>query len=801
MRRLSFCVLIPGLFAIQCLGQAASPTLSILRIEAVQVVQDSSGSVPLIAGKSTVIRVYVAQSPTNDPISVTGALRVSRDGHDVVIDSESSATPASPTTTDLRPLREHIESSLNFRLPSEGLQPGDIEVQVTQLRRTAPGPEVDLPCGNCAAKKFALKLVDRPPLNVRLVGLRYRAGTPPTGYVARLLDFELIDSWLKRVYPTGDVEVTKCFLDTDEQWPFDCTTANTIVANLRTKELSYAGPRSTEGPQPNACGIPPRSAAELAKTHYYGVVFDGGGFMRGCANKIPDAVDYNAVASGPTGDPSRWQNFQWDSDGSYGDWYAGHEIGHLMGRLHPGKCGSSPDDTHYPFTTGRISGADGDLVGIDVGYPPRNILLAALPGTIWSDTMDYCDHVWQSAYTFNAISTRLESERNPSAAGPQPGGQQSAEPQITSQQLLNVIALVNLSARTGKLRFINRVSQGVITASATTHDASIRVLDGSGHILRELAVAVQLDIPLSEVRKGIINETFTFDPGTAEIDLLVGDSVVDKQTIGAAQPVVANVTASVVQGPLDSNLGPSAMQQPKISVKWEGSDPDHDKLYYNVELSKDSGLNWTTIATALQDTRLDVNPSMVGTAGHLLFRVEASDGLQTATSSPTELMTGTSNQEVRTHVTWSIYHEGCDLYYVPQGKGPLEDILRPIDELRKCFLATQAHNPAAQQLITAVNDSDLQTICQDASKGIPETFELFVNFEWVARHEKQLDTFRKLAAAGKFDQIRSIYKLAQRHNPNTVNLLSAVSNRTIRDMVNSIHDFDPSKQPKLQSIE
>ena len=800
MRRLSFYVLTHGLFAIHCLGQAV-PTLSILRIEAVQVVQDSGGSVPLIAGKSTVIRVYVAQPVTNDLLRVSGALRVSRGGHDVVLNSESSITPVSAVNTDLRALRERIESSLNFSLPVEAIQPGDIEVKVVQLRRTAPAPEVDLPCDNCAVKKGALKLVDRPPLNVRLIGLRYKAGTPPAAYVARMLDFELIDSWLKRVYPAGDIEVTKCILDTDEKWPFDCRTANAVVANLRTKELSYVGQGSTEGPQLNACGIAPRPAAELAKTHYYGVVFDGAGFMRGCANKIPDAVDYNAVASGPTGDPSRWQNFQWDNDGSYGDWYAGHEIGHLMGRLHPGKCGSSPDDTRYPFETGRISGADGDLVGVDVGYPPRNIPLAALPGTIWSDTMDYCDHVWQSAYTFNAISTRLESERKPSSAGPQPGGQQSTEPEITTQQLLNVIALVDLSSGTGELKFVNRISQGVITPAATTHEASIRVLNGSGQVLRELAVDVQLDVPPSELRKGIINQTFKFDPGTAEIDLLIGGSVVDKQTIGTAQPVVANVTASVVQGPLDFNLGPSAMQQPKISVQWEGSDPDRDKLFYDVQVSKDSGLTWTTIATALQDTRLDINPSMVGTASHLLFRVEASDGLQTATSSPTQLMIGTSNQEVRTHVTWSIYHEGCDLYYVPQGKGPLADIIRPIDELRKCFLATQAHNPGAQQLITAVSDSELQTICKDASKEIPEIFELFVNFEWVARHEKQLDAFRKLVAGSKFDQIRSIYKLAQRHNPNTVNLLSAVSNRTIRDMADSILDFDPSRQPKLQSIE
>jgi len=798
MRYISLCVLVHCLFAIQSLGQVV-PNLSVLRMEAVQVVQDSRGSVPLIAGKSTVIRVYVGQSPTNDPINISGVLKVSKDGHDTFVNSDSSIIPTSSSTVELRPLRENIGSSLNFRLPTETIQPGSIEVQVAQLRKA--NPEVDLPCVNCGVQKLALKLVDRPPLNVRLVGIRYRAGTPPSAYVARLFDFELIESWLKRVYPAGDVEVTKCVVDTDEKWPFDCTTANTLVADVRTKELSYIGPTSTDGPQANACGVPTRPAAGLAKTHYYGVVFDGAGFMRGCANKVPDVVDYNAVASGPTGDPSRWQNFQWDRDGSYGDWYAGHEIGHLMGRLHPGKCGSSPDDLNYPFPTGRISGPDGSLVGLDVGYPPRNMPMAALPGTIWSDTMDYCDHVWESAYTFNAISTRLESERSSSSAGPEPSGQQSTEPQITSQQLLNVIALVNLSDRTGKIKFINRVSQGVVTPTAAQHDVTIRVLDQGGQVLRDLPVAVQLDVPSSGARKGIINATFSFDPGTKEIQLLIDGTTIDKQTIGTAMPSVANVKASVGQGPVDFTLGPSTMQQPKISLKWEGSDPDHDKLFYDVQVSKDSGLTWATIATGLQDSRLDVNPTVMGTSNHVLFRVQASDGLQTATSDPTQLMIGANNEELRTHVTWSVYHEGCDLYYTPQGKSPLDDTLRPVGELRKCFLATQAHNPAAQQLISGAGDSELQNISKDASTRIPETFELFVNFEWVARHEKQLDAFRKLEAENKYDQIRSVYKSAQKHNPNAVNLLSAVSNRTIRDMVNSMHDIDPTKQLKLENIE
>ena len=63
-----------------------------------------------------------------------------------------------------------------------------------------------------------------------------------------------------------------------------------------------------------------------AASHYYAMVADNAGFMRGCAVGV--------VASGPTG-TSDWG---WDFDGTYGDWYGGHELGHTYGRGHANFC-------------------------------------------------------------------------------------------------------------------------------------------------------------------------------------------------------------------------------------------------------------------------------------------------------------------------------------------------------------------------------------------------------------------------------------------------------------------------------
>ena len=77
----------------------------------------------------------------------------------------------------------------------------------------------------------------------------------------------------------------------------------------------------------------------------------------------------------------------WDFDGTYGDWYTGHELGHTFGRKHPGFCGETHDDPAYPFVAGQLSNADDAYVGFDVGDASFGLTMTALPGTDWHDVM------------------------------------------------------------------------------------------------------------------------------------------------------------------------------------------------------------------------------------------------------------------------------------------------------------------------------------------------------------------------------------------------------------------------------
>jgi hypothetical protein len=162
--------------------------------------------------------------------------------------------------------------------------------------------------------------------------------------------------------------------------------------------------------------------------------------MRGCSNSIPSSADPSVPASGPTGS----NGWTWDPGVSYGGWYAGHELGHTLGRSHAGPvAGRNPNnaevgpcaynqtsgspyylcnalpcsmtegpDHNYPYPASQLVGPSQADVGYDEGDATNNLNLAALamPSPKWHDIMSYCDYEWLSDYTYRAVMDRLRAE-------------------------------------------------------------------------------------------------------------------------------------------------------------------------------------------------------------------------------------------------------------------------------------------------------------------------------------------------------------------------------------------------------
>jgi hypothetical protein len=364
-------------------GDVAAQPLQLDAVEVTQAIQHLSQAVPLVAGKRTVVRLYLSQY-ASAPISVQGQIAVRQAPADPVVTVSSAATvtldPAQ--AGDVAAKRDQATRSLNFVLPVTQTSEGPLLVTITSITDATTGAPLTLGGEVRPTVWFHFS----PPLRVRLLGMRYQQGSPPVTHIPSDLDFDLLVSWLTRAYPVGQVVSERVLVTATPTPPFTCGAINAQLAAIRALDVG---------------------GGEDPLTHYYGVVSDAGFFMRGCAAGIPATPAPETVASGPAGSGS----FGWDFDGSYGDWYGGHELGHTFGRKHPGFCGETKDDLdNYPYDKGQIGSSDASFAGFDVGDPVNSLPMVALPGVQWTDVMTYCNFQWLSAYTYQAVRLRLLAE-------------------------------------------------------------------------------------------------------------------------------------------------------------------------------------------------------------------------------------------------------------------------------------------------------------------------------------------------------------------------------------------------------
>ena len=367
-------------------GPAPAAALAMLGSEIVQCVQDLANSVPLIADKVTVVRVYLDPTSVERAGKVAGEIAWSRGASETYLPALNtiSIDPSNPIKLDQQ--RADFANSLNFKLPPEALGAGKLRVRLSRLFQPGGG---DLPIGVPAPVDVVLN--EAPTLRIRVIGLRYKSGQKDVSPAA--IHFAYLKSFLLRAYPTASLEWSQIVVDADFKAPFDGSTAdlaNAQLAALRSREVSS--------------GVD-------ARTHYFGLVDDDGSrnFMRGKAFTIPGTPQPDIVASGPAGVPN---GFAGDRDDSYADWYGAHELGHTFGRYHPGFPPGQQDasDAGFPYANGCISTPDGKFAGLDVGDPALGLPMTALAGTNHHDVMTYADDQWLSPYTYMAILDRLIAE-------------------------------------------------------------------------------------------------------------------------------------------------------------------------------------------------------------------------------------------------------------------------------------------------------------------------------------------------------------------------------------------------------
>ena len=576
-------------------------------IEVTQGLQDLAQSIPLFAGKRAVVRVYLSHY-SSPGITVRGEISVRQGPSDApfVIPSNNTVVLDPADAGDIPAKRNDVTRSLNFVLPHAS--EGPLGITLTSVTNAVTDDAVSVG----SERRPAIWFHATAPMRVRVLGIRYTQDG--VAHVPTPIDYALLLSWLARAYPTGQVISTTAVVDGSTAPPFVCDDVNAQIAAIRALDMAAGGDE---------------------RTHYYGLVSDTGFFMRGCTAGIPSSPSPSTVASGPTG-PATWG---WDGDGSYGDWYGGHELGHTYGRRHPGFCGETQSDLdNYPFANGQLANSDASFAGFDVGDPVNGLPMVALRGTQWRDVMTYCDFQWLSPYTYLGIRRRLADEHNLGADGEGGAGgfggrpdqrfphtsrrdsraSQRVEPAAAmGDVVVSVVARVNLTKRTGEILYVNPLERLIASSRERPGPALLRVKGVGDKVLQETPVPVKLN---SELRSGadqvgIVDAVLRVDASTRVIELVLEGNVVDSYGVGGNLPSVRALR--VVQGAAR-----------EIAVVTDAEPPVERGQTYSVQVSTDGGQSWQAVATGLKRPALDLDRSQFRAGQEVHVRVVATNGLQ-----------------------------------------------------------------------------------------------------------------------------------------------------------------------------
>jgi len=333
--------------------------LSVSSLEITQAVQTPTNTVPLVAGRPTVLRVY-PHTNTLDPITgVSISITATRNGQLL----PGSPLTLGPANVVANPARADINSSFNARLPGDWLS-GLVSLQVT-IDPSNSIEEKD-ETNNIYSTTLSFNIV--PDLNVKVIPINHYVDTQYIGPSV----YGYIGSMLMKTYPVKAVHIYP-----HANYDFDGSLVDMYGWNTlldRIIDLYYA-----ENAPSNQIyyGLIPVETSSGHTWLGYGSGIQGNGEVGGRA-----AI---GLAS----------SSQYNIDGGV---LAAHEIGHNLNRLHS-PCGvRNGIDRSYPYSGGAIG-----QFGLDV----TDLTQFKLYADTIRDLMSYCQPAWVSDYTYRGLYNYL----------------------------------------------------------------------------------------------------------------------------------------------------------------------------------------------------------------------------------------------------------------------------------------------------------------------------------------------------------------------------------------------------------
>ncbi len=571
-------------------GNACDHDLTVSRLMITQVVQDDAGSVPLVWGKDTWVRVFLGVgTAASDMGPVTGRLYfVNASGsqiqtyvNGIMRGFVSLAADNGGITARANPSVTNFDDTLNFRIPAtyRWTETPYVRVDVTNI---GPLPDID-PYNN----SFGPRLLDfrsATTLNVMFVPVVPMFALTPLCTAPDDSDFQRAAEWVRRSYPVSDVRAWKLGTHLFNADPTDQKIGVAWEGAGLWHDLWWLN-LFTDDP--------------VNDMKYFGLVCKE---QNPCSSlPLPLSCDITGMGMGD----QAWGVFL---SNDLGGVLMPHEIGHTwLGISHvKDVCGSmSPYFDSYPNTTGDIDGYGIDAASRTVPAPATH-----------KDIMTYCDPewpLWTSAWTYKHLLEEIAGVPAGAAAPPElPVGISQNE-----QEYLVATGTLTVTDTLAERRY-ERLMMPTGTDDGPGAGAySLELRTGGGALLFERRFDVSLTGQGDNA--AVFNQVMPIPSGTGRIVLLHGTGVLDTLVVSPAAPVVA------VTYP---NGGESLSGS--VTITWTGSDADGDPLKYDVLYSRDDGLSWSALAVGLSSTSFPWNTGASPGSAAARIRVVATDGVNTS---------------------------------------------------------------------------------------------------------------------------------------------------------------------------
>ncbi len=627
---------------------AITREIGVVGWEVTQGIQRLANDVPLVAGKTTFVRLYPTLDDGTDLGAAAAELHGSRDGQPLPGSPIYPINGAIPINSGLSLAdRGDLDSGWLFRLPESWTRTGSNLIPQLDTTITLQGvidpygayANSDNPANNTIADSFLFTakaptcMIMRP---VSTDGPYQSATATNVGQVVELSEAVMATPRLI-TFPKNDPlrEIDWCWKG-PIYGPF-CSTPYEL-SDDDSGLLTKMGWLDFWADVPDVC------YSNNARSLYAGIIhndatWDWSGLARTGKDQLLTKVPkYGETISRLNGRAMTMV----------------HEIGHNYNRRHiqcpmptpdPDDDDGSPlnPDLSYPYPTNMI---DFNLplgsTSLHFGFDP--LFQTPIAATVTADYMSYCGPEWYSDYTWEAI---YNNTRDPIFIVPPSAASLEGD-------LVRIAGLIDVENNQGTLDYAwvlpgeaasdglrqkwaaglapawSGDVSGLTAANASYH---LQLIGTNGQVLSDHL------IQLSAVEDGSEHGPQPFELSlSAPTGTVVGLQLMDADTILAGHsPGTALPAVSISQPTGGASL------DGEITVGWTAADADGDPLFYTILYSPDTGGEWVPLLVnyggtgqVVETITLDLSAEAGSGGASAMIRVLASDGYNTgmATSQP-----------------------------------------------------------------------------------------------------------------------------------------------------------------------